>query len=58
MYYTGIYALFVIFDGLYIFSFYICEKLNFCKIIINHYFGYHHIELHNFNEDKNTVVHV
>ena len=57
MYYTGIYAFFIIFDGIYILSFYICEKLNFCKIIFNHYFGYHQVELNISNRDKNTVVH-
>ena len=56
MYYTGIYAFFIIFDGIYILSFYICDKLKIYKIIFNHYFGYHKIDLH--NEDKNTVVHV
>lgn len=45
MYYTSLYSFFIIFDGIYIFSFYFGGKIKIFKSIYNRYFGYHKVNL-------------
>ena len=45
MYYTSLYSFFIIFDGIYMFSFFFGGKIKIFKSIYNRYFGYHKVNL-------------